>query len=167
MTLFEPLPLFELSRELDRMLAQRGTMVRSFVPLADVVVTDDEVTITIDVPGLKAEDITIELDGDVLTVSGERTSDYATDERENGRVRRLLERGFGKFRRALRVPKGLDADAIEASMDDGVLTVRIPMPETRKPRRIEVAAGGSQPQLEQTSSEEASGEEREHAGATA
>jgi HSP20 family molecular chaperone IbpA len=60
--LFEPFaPLFELSRQV------AGDGVRSFVPAADVVVTDDDVTVVMDVPGLKADDVTIELREDVLT----------------------------------------------------------------------------------------------------
>ena len=74
MTLFyEPFaPLFELSRRADRLLSPSGGAVRSFVPAADVVVTDDEVTVTMDVPGLKEDDISIELEGDSLAVRGER-----------------------------------------------------------------------------------------------
>jgi HSP20 family protein len=148
MTLFTP--LFDTWRDMDRLFATSGTMTRSFVPAADVVVTDDDVTVTMDVPGLKADDIAIELEGDTLTVRGERTSPYATGKDDEGRVLRRLERGFGKFERVLRVPKGLDPDAITASIADGVLTVHIPMPETRKPRRIEIATGDTQPALEQS-----------------
>ena len=165
--LFEPFaPLFEPSRGMDRLFAPSGTAIRSFVPTADVVVTDDDVTVTMDVPGLKADDLSIELEGDVLTVRGERTSPHTTGKDDEGRVWQRLERGFGEFERVLRVPKGLDPDAITASMADGVLTLHIPMPEARKPKRIEIATGDAQPALEQTPSEEPS-EERELAGTAA
>jgi HSP20 family protein len=165
--LFEPFaPLFGPSRDMDRLFAPSGTVTRSFLPAADVVVTDDDVTVTMDVPGLKADDISIELEGDALTVRGERTFPHTTGKDDEGRAWQRLERGYGKFERVLRVPKGLDPDAITASMVDGVLTVRIPMPEARKPRRIEIATGDAQPALEQSPSQ-ADDQQRELAGAAA
>jgi HSP20 family molecular chaperone IbpA len=62
--LFEPMTaLFGLSRELDRLLAPSGTALRSFVPAADMVVTNDSVTVTIDLPGLTTDQVSVELDG--------------------------------------------------------------------------------------------------------
>jgi HSP20 family protein len=154
--LFEPFaPLFELSRQL------AGDGVRSFVPAADVVVTDDDVTVVMDVPGLKTDDITIELREDVLTVKGERALPFADQEDDDQRVWQRLERGFGQFERVLRLPAGLDPDAITASMSDGVLTLHIPKPEARKPRKIQIAPG-RQADIEGTATEQ-----RELAGATA
>jgi HSP20 family protein len=165
-TLYDPLaPLFELSREMDRLFAPNGTAVRSFVPPADVVGTDDEVTVTVDVPGMTVDDLSIELENDVLAVRGERTlPDTGKD--DDGRVWQRRERGFGRFERLLRVPKGLDPDAIEASLDNGVLTIRIPMPEERKPRQIEIGVKGAQPALKQAEGDEA-GQERELVGSAA
>lgn len=160
MTLFfEPFaPLFELSRHV------AGDAVRSFVPAADVVVTDDDVTVVMDAPGLKAEDLTIELRDDVLTVRGERPVPYhAETDNGNGRqVWQRLERGFGTFERVLRLPTGLDPDAIKASLNDGVLTLQIPKPEARKPRRIEIASGQQSSTIEGTAAAQ-----RELAGAAA
>jgi HSP20 family protein len=154
--LFEPFaPLFELSRQL------AGDGVRSFVPAADVVVTDDDVTVVMDVPGLKTDDITIELREDVLTVKGERALPFADQEDDDQRVWQRLERGFGQFERVLRLPAGLDPDAITASMSDGVLTLHIPKPEARKPRKIQIAPG-RQADIEGTATEQ-----RELAGVTA
>ena len=68
-----------------------------------------------------------------------------------GRTWRRIERGFGRFERDIRVPKGLEPDSIDASLADGVLTLRIRKPEPLKPRRIEIGTGRSdegQPQLE-------------------
>ncbi len=152
-------PLFELSRDLDRMLASARTATPSFLPPADVVVNDDAVTVTMDVPGLTAEDLSIEVVDDLLTVRGERAFERSSEDGD-GRASRRLERGYGKFERALRVPKGLDPDAIEASLSDGVLTVRIPMPEEGKPRRIEITTGDARPELVEATSHDPS-EERE------
>jgi HSP20 family protein len=163
--LFEPFaPLFELSRAVDRRLAN-GFAVPAFVPAADVVVTDDDVTVLMDVPGLTVDDLTIELQDDLLTVRGERALP-AWAQGENGQSRaawQRVERGLGTFERVLRVPRGLDPEQIAASMADGVLTLRIPKPEARKPRRIEIAVGaGGQATIEGSASEQ-----RELAGATA
>jgi HSP20 family protein len=136
--------LFDLTR--DRLLAGNGYS-RAFVPAADLVVTDDEVTVFMDVPGLKPENLEVELTGDVLTVRGERAYPYPTED-EQSRSWYRLERGYGKFQRILQVPKGLDPDSISAEMVDGVLTLRIPQPEARKPRRIQITTASGQPAIE-------------------
>jgi HSP20 family protein len=131
-------PLFQLSRDIDRLFGRNGSLA-GYIPAADVVVTNEDVTVTMDVPGLKVDDLEIELENDVLTVRGERIHPYVGN--GHGRAWQRIERGFGKFERSLQVPRGLDADAIEASLDAGVLTLRIPKPENLKPRRVEITAG--------------------------
>lgn len=160
MTMFlEPFaPLFELSRQMDRVLPATGAATRSFVPAADVVVTEDDITVTMDVPGFKMDDLELELRDDVLTVRGERAFPYSAG--ENGRTWHRLERGFGKFERVLRVPAGLDADGIQASLVDGVMNIHIPMPASRKPRRIQIGGVGQQT-IEQHVNGAAKSEERE------
>ena len=138
--------------------------LRSFLPPADVTVTEDQVAVVMDVPGLKASELDVELLGDQLTVRGERAIPSAHE--EGARRWQHLERGFGKFERVLQVPEGLDPDAIVASLADGVLTLVIPMPETRKPRRITIEGPGEQREIEPRS-ESATGGDRELAGATA
>ena len=59
-----------------------------------------------------------------------------------------MERSFGRFRRSLRLPDGVDADAIAATFDKGVLEIRIPKPEARKPRRVEIKVGDGAPAIE-------------------
>jgi HSP20 family protein len=137
-------------RELNRYFAGGGTATApGFLPPADVVVTDDAVMVQMDVPGLSQEDLEIELENDVLTIRGERRFPYeAGDERTWQRI----ERPFGRFERVLRVPRGLDPSAVEASLVNGVLTLRIRKPEPLKPHRIEVRAeegGQQQPQVTQ------------------
>lgn len=124
-------------RELGQVLHDQGT-VGAFIPPADLLVDDDGVTVYMDVPGLRADNLEIELENDLLTIRGDRPFPYA---RESGRgpVRRI-ERGFGRFERTLRVPRGLDPEAIDAALSDGVLTLRIPKPETMRPRRVEIKA---------------------------
>lgn len=163
--LFEPFsPLFELTRAVDRQLAGgNGRMVPSFIPAADVVVTDDDVTVHMDVPGLRTDNVEIELVDDVLTVRGERTLPaMLTDEQQEKGAWQRIERGFGKFERTLRVPEGLDADQISADLADGVLTLHIPKPEARKPHRIQITTGEKHSTIEGTATEQ-----RELAGAAA
>ena len=139
-------PVLEFDNLLNRVLPNGG--VRSaFVPAADVVVTDDEVTVHMDVPGLRRENLEIELENDVLAIRGERTYPYATGDGERHAWQRI-ERGFGRFERTLRVPSGLDSDAVAAELADGVLTIRIPKPEALKPRRVEIEAAGESRQPE-------------------
>jgi HSP20 family protein len=140
-------PLFQLSRDIDRLVGRNGGL-GGFVPAADVVVTNEDVKVTIDVPGLQVDDLEIELEGDVLMVRGERSYPYAT----NGgtRVWQRLERGFGKFERSMQMPRGLDPDKIEASLEAGVLAVRIPKPEQLRPKRVQIGAKEEARQLEST-----------------
>src|SRR3954470_4590641 len=137
--LLEPFgSLFETPRQ--RQL--RSDRSRAFFPPADVVATKDEVTLVMDVPGFRTEDLEIELSDGVLRIRGERRYPYASD--GAGRAIQRLERGYGRFERALQVPKDVDPSALAASIEDGVLTLRIPMPETRKPHRIEIRSAETQ-----------------------
>ncbi len=134
-TLIEPFTPW--LRELGQVLHDQRT-VGAFVPPADLLVDDDGVTVYMDVPGLRSDNLEIELENDVLTIRGDRPFPYAQDD-GRGPVRRI-ERGFGRFERTLRVPRGLDPEAIDAGLADGVLTLRIPKPETMRPRRVEIKA---------------------------
>lgn len=125
-------------REFNQMLHSEQGTVNAFIPPADLLIDDDGVTVYMDVPGLRAENLEIELESDTLTIRGERPFPYARED-EAGPVRRI-ERGFGRFERTLRVPAGLDPEAVQAELADGVLTLRIPKPETLRPRRIEIKA---------------------------
>jgi HSP20 family protein len=122
-------------RDSNRFVASE-TRVTRFVPPADVLVTDDGATVHMDVPGIERDALEIELENDMLTVRGERPYPYG----DNADAVRRVERGFGRFERTLRVTRDLDPNAIEASMSNGVLTLRLPKPESLKPRRIEIRA---------------------------
>jgi len=119
--LFEPFgPLYELEGQ----LAQRTVPAspRRAVAPADMISGADAITLIMDVPGMKAGEIEIELDGNTLTVRGKRHPPY-TD--EDGRPERL-ERPFGAFERTVRLPDDIEADRIEGTISRGVLTLRIP-----------------------------------------
>jgi HSP20 family protein len=115
--------------------------LRRWVPAMDLVETDDEFVLRADLPGLSEGDVNIELDDSVLTISGERKSEH--EERKEGYYR--VERSSGSFQRSLTLPEGVNADAIRANFDKGVLEVRIPKPEERKPRKVAISVGGEAP----------------------
>jgi HSP20 family protein len=112
--------------------------LRRWMPAMDLVESDDHFVLRADLPGVSEEDVTIEFEDGALTVSGERKSEH--ESKGDGYYR--VERAFGSFSRSLTLPKGVDPEAVSASVDRGVLEVRIPKPEQRKPRRIEISNGG-------------------------
>jgi HSP20 family protein len=114
-----------------------GGAVRRWVPSMDLVETTESFVLRADLPGLTEADVSIELEENVLTVSGERKAEH--EETKEGFYR--MERSFGQFRRSLTLPEGVDAEKIAATFDKGVLEVRIPKPEERKPRRVAIQVG--------------------------
>ena len=137
--LLEPFgSLFETPRQ--RQL--RTDRTRAFYPAADLVADEDAMTLVMDVPGFKTDDLEIELNDGILRVRGERRYPYASG--AAGRRLQRLERGYGSFERALQLPKEVDPSGLTATIEDGVLTVRIAVPEARKPHRIEIRSGETQ-----------------------
>ena len=114
---------------------------RRWAPAMDLLETDDHFVLRADLPGMTESDVNIEVEDNVLTVSGERKAEH--EENREGFYR--VERAFGAFSRSLTLPKGINADAVSASFDKGVLEVRIPKPEERKPRRITIGTAGEEP----------------------
>ena len=114
-----------------------GGQARRWVPAMDLLETVDHFVLRADLPGLRQEDVAIELEDNVLTISGERKAEH--EERQEGYYR--VERAFGGFSRSLTLPKGVDASAVTAEFDNGVLEVRIPKPEERKPQKISIGVG--------------------------
>ncbi len=109
---------------------------RRWVPAMDLIEAADHYVLRADLPGLTHDDLEIEVEDTVLTLSGER----ARDPREGHDGFFRLERPTGAFSRTLTLPQGVDVDAITASVANGVLEVAIPKPEQTKPRRIEISA---------------------------
>ncbi len=117
-----------------------STGPRRWIPAMDLFETPDHFVLRADLPGMGEDDVKVEVEDTTLTIAGERAAQH--EETREGFVR--MERGFGAFSRSLTLPRGVDPAAVTANFDRGVLEVRIPKPETRKPRRIEIA--GQQPQ---------------------
>ena len=114
-----------------------GEGVRRWIPPMDLAETEGEFILRADLPGLDEKDVEIEIKDGVLTISGERQAEH--EESREGFHR--VERASGAFVRSLELPKGIDAVAVTANFDRGVLEVRIPKPEERQPTKVKI--GGS------------------------
>jgi HSP20 family protein len=150
---WEPLREFStLQNEMNRLFntvfdtpaANGGSTLRRWMPAMDLVETEDHFVLRADLPGVSEEDVNIEVEDRVLTISGERKAEHELSKEGYHRV----ERAFGTFSRALTLPEGIDPDAVAATFDRGVLEVRIPKPEQRKPRKVSIGVGGQQKTLE-------------------
>jgi HSP20 family protein len=118
--------------------ATSATRARRWVPAMDLVETDEHLVLKADLPGLGHDDVNIEVKDNVLTVSGERRAEQ--EEKSEGFYR--VERAFGTFSRSMSLPEGVDAEKIAAEFRAGVLEVRIPKPQERKPHRVAIGANG-------------------------
>ena len=105
-----------------------------WAPRTDLSETDDAFRIRLDVPGMTKDDITINLQNNTLTVSGERTSERTDEGEEYVRV----ERAFGNFHRTFTLPNAVDRENVEAAYEDGVLTINVPKTEESTRRQIEI-----------------------------
>jgi HSP20 family protein len=121
-----------LDQTLGEEIASMLTEVRAFSPPVDIEETDDAYVIEADLPGVKREDVDIELEGNELQVSGE------IKQRE-GKFRRRTRR-VGRFELRVALPDGVDGGAVDAKLDRGVLTVRVPKAEKAQRRKIDVKA---------------------------
>jgi HSP20 family protein len=111
-----------------------GATERRWVPAMDLLETADDYVLRADLPGVREDDVTVQLEGNVLTIAGQRTAEH---DPQQGYHR--LERTFGAFSRSLTLPDGVDPDRVGARFDHGVLEVMIPKPEQKKPRRVQIA----------------------------
>jgi HSP20 family protein len=127
-----------------------GTL-RRWHPAMDLVETEEHFVLRADLPGLSENDVKVELEDNVLTISGERQ--HEQEVKKGGYYR--IERASGTFARTLTLPEGVDAEAVEASFDKGVLEVRIPKPEERKPRRVAITVGDAPATIEASAAEQA------------
>jgi HSP20 family protein len=112
---------------------------RRWLPLMDLVETADQYVLRADLPGLSDGDVSIQLEDNVLTISGERKAEH--EQQHEGYYR--LERAFGAFSRSLTLPEGVDPDSVQAHFDRGVLEIRIPKPEKKKPKTVQITLGAN------------------------
>jgi len=108
------------------------------VPMVDVQETDDGMTLTAELPGMDGDDVEIEVENNVLTMSGEKKQVRESDGTDGNM--RIWERRYGKFSRSFTLPSAIDAEHIKADFDKGVLTVRMPKRAEARGRRIAIKA---------------------------
>lgn len=137
MTRWNPFGDFaDLRARMDRLLEEMGNGHEGdWTPAIDVIRGDDEIVVRANVPGIKPDDITIEFEDGVLTVSGK----HEEEKEEKGKDYVRRERHFGSFSRSVALPEGVSADDIDATCKDGVLEVRAPVPKREK-RAVSIKA---------------------------
>lgn len=144
-------PFEEFSSDMERLLDSLvgrtvGTVIRAnnnerFVPTLDVSESADAFLVAVDLPGVKPDDVKVEMHEGRLTISGSRES--RTEEKEKNYHR--VERSRGSFARTLAIPSEVDAEAIDAHYEDGVLHVTLPKVAKQQPKKIQIrtATNGS------------------------
>lgn len=142
-------PFLSFRQEMDRLFDDffRSTGLTRFtreegrlVPDIDVCETENSLQVIAELPGVDEKDVDVELSEDVLTIRGEKK----VDREEKDKSYRLVERSYGSFTRSIRLPFRVDEEKVDASFENGVLTVTLPKsPEVQqKTKKISVKAGG-------------------------
>ena len=141
-------PLVRLREEMDdlfsrfggegrpRWAAEQGIAPFAFGPTVDLAETENEVTVTAELPGVDPKDVRIEMVGTTLTIRGEKKQ----EREEKKRNYHYVERSFGQFHRSIPLPSTVDSAKVEAACRDGVLTVKVAKHPEAKPKRIAVKA---------------------------
>ncbi|MCT2584598.1 Hsp20/alpha crystallin family protein [Actinophytocola gossypii] len=123
----------QMGRWMDSVNRRLDDSVRAWSPSADVTENDEAYLVEVELPGVKREDITIDLVGSELAISGE------LKEKERQGLFRHRTRRTGQFSYQVTLPRDVNADKVEASLAEGVLAVRVPKNEAAKPRRIAIS----------------------------
>jgi HSP20 family protein len=126
----------EINRVMDRFFReeQGGEMLEAFVPRTNVAESDAAVEVTVELPGMKAEDFTLEIHNGNLWITGEKKE----EKEEKGKTFHRLERRHGTFRRVVPLPTTVNAEKVEAIYRDGVLKVALEKKEEVRPKAIAV-----------------------------
>jgi HSP20 family protein len=140
LTRWEPFgELGDLRSRLDRMFDQLARPDRGWTPAIDVVRENGNLLLRANVPGIEPDEVKIEVEDGVLTVSGEH--EESSEEKDADYVRR--ERSYGSFSRSLVLPSGVDAGAIKATTKDGVVEVTIPLPPAASKDKVTITPTAS------------------------
>jgi HSP20 family protein len=130
--------MMNMKREMDRLFGdwsdQAPTETTGWRPAVDIIEDENGLSLNVEIPGIKKEDVKINIENDVLSISGERKLE---GEEKEGSYRRI-ERNYGSFYRSFSLSNKVDTGKIEASYADGLLSITMPKREEAKPRQIEV-----------------------------
>ncbi len=119
-----------------RLEADGDRLPAAILPSVDLSETDDSIRLCMDVPGLNASEINVEVSGNILRISGE----HKEEKKEKGRTYHRLERRVGSFSRTLTLPSDVRGEKVLAECQDGVLTITLPKTETAKTQTVKVIA---------------------------
>jgi HSP20 family protein len=134
-------PVFGLRREIDRLFEDtfaRGDGMTAWTPAVDVRESEKELRLEVEIPGIKPEEVELTAENGVLTIHGEKRSERKEGDDESRY--HLVERSYGSFTRSFQLPQGLDESKIQATCDNGILSVDIPKTALPQPRKIQIAA---------------------------
>ena len=133
-------------REMDRLQRDMNRLFNQYsptlfqpapsYPALNIWAAEDSLFISAEMPGVRGEDIDIQVERDTLTISGERSSDEVPEEAQFHRK----ERSFGKFSRSVQLPFGIDVQKVEAHLMNGVLNITLQRVEAEKPKKISIKA---------------------------
>lgn len=143
-------PFSDLHREMNRLFddfigsgSSPGQSNLMAMPRLDVREAQNEIAVCVELPGVKPADVDIRIEGNVLTVRGEKKNEFEQQQQDY----HVMERSYGRFQRSLQLPFAPNPDQVRADFDQGVLTVHVPkQPEQERSRRIEIQGAGTQSQ---------------------
>jgi HSP20 family protein len=129
----------EMNRVFDRAAGRstRDQAMRAWAPALDIAERRDAYLVAVELPGVNPDDIDVTLENNLLTIQGERRQAQDSSEQRFHRI----ERAYGTFRRSVSLPSSVQADAIQASYDNGVLQLLVPKAEQAKPKKIAITPG--------------------------
>ena len=128
-----------LARMFDESPVSTGGYGGNWIPRVNVVDTKDELLLSAELPGMTQDDISIELENNVLTISGEKNEQRTEGDEE--RRYHLWERRYGSFQRSFTLPRTVSAEDIHATFENGILTIRMPKVAEAKTRKIDIKKG--------------------------
>lgn len=135
-----PSEMLSIQREMNRLFDsffrndEVGTGMSMWSPAVDILERDVEYEVRMELPGVRKDDVKITIENNVLTIRGEKKQE--SNEEEKGY--RRVERSYGSFQRSFTLPTSVRPEKIDATVADGVLTVRLPKAEEARPKEIEV-----------------------------
>src|SRR6476469_409403 len=134
-------PVFGLRREIDRLFedtfgGREGGS--AWTPAVDIKENQNELTLDVELPGINPENVEITTDNGVLTIRGEKHGERKEDDESRYHV---VERTYGSFTRSFQLPNGIDDSRIEATCNNGILSIHIPKAALPQPKKIEIKSG--------------------------
>jgi HSP20 family protein len=122
----------------DRLFDSDGSnrLSLAWSPVTDVREDENGLNVSVELPGLSTDDVSVSVENGILSISGEKKQ--VTEEEDSEGIRHLAERRYGSFERTFRLPRGVDSDKVKAKFNNGLLNIDIPKSETAKKKQVEI-----------------------------